>query len=401
MTDLPEPASRILIRAISAYMKATPVTQLPGPLRPLRNFNLRALAPQRHKLFDVFEDDAFAARVVEWLDKWALKSLSPKEAELLGLFARRPEGWERALADAARDLKPVRRKSSSSPRDHERLLERQRERARKAEDRERRARVSARAAAREGRAKVEALERQVEALDDQLCEARRDSAQLRKELQGALNRCEQEQRKRLKAADKAQIEREKLRGELRASRRESRELRTRVARLEAARVEKSSRSGASRKSSQPRARRPLPVPPGRPGDDAESLSEWLTAPGVHLLVDGYNVTKAEGGFGGLDLEAQRERLIVQTSGLALRKGIRATIVFDGAAIPRATFGKKSPVAIEYSEPPENADDRLIARLAALGPKPVVVVTNDRELQDRASELGATIATSNQLLELLR
>lgn len=35
------------------------------------------------------------------------------------------------------------------------------------------------------------------------------------------------------------------------------------------------------------------------------------------------------------------------------------------------------------------------------PDPVVVVTNDRELQGRARRLGATIASSNQLLTLIR
>jgi len=43
----------------------------------------------------------------------------------------------------------------------------------------------------------------------------------------------------------------------------------------------------------------------------------------------------------------------------------------------------------------------VGLLDELPPSPVVVVTSDQELQGRASALGATIATSGQLLELIR
>jgi rRNA-processing protein FCF1 len=56
--------------------------------------------------------------------------------------------------------------------------------------------------------------------------------------------------------------------------------------------------------------------------------------------------------------------------------------------------------VEYSAG-ETADDHLIARLERLPPQPVIVVTNDKELQQRASALRATVASSDQLLALAR
>jgi predicted RNA-binding protein with PIN domain len=143
------------------------------------------------------------------------------------------------------------------------------------------------------------------------------------------------------------------------------------------------------------------VPPGRLPEDPETLDEWLV-PGVWLLVDGYNVTKAEGGFGNLSLASQRDRLVDEVRRLATRKRLRATVVFDGSKVPPGTRRlERGPVAVEYSSPDEVADDHLVAMLEAAPADPAVLVTNDRDLQERAGALGATIATSQQLLALIR
>lgn len=398
---LPDEVDKRLIRAISAFMKATPAAELPAPLKPLRNFTTRALASHKQKLFSAFEDDAFAARVAEWLEKSPPRSLGAEDAQLLDLFARRPEGWERRLSEAR--VGPARAQPKRAPDgETQRLLARERERARKAEERERRAREAERAAVREGAAKTEALGRELEGLKEELESARDDAARLRAEAQLAARRYEQEQRKRIKTVEQARQEREKLRGEVKAARREVRELQAERARLERALARAGQRRKDATSSRRSETRRPLPVPKGRPGDDRETLDEWLDAPGVHLLVDGYNVTKAEGGFGDLDLEAQRLRLTDGITRVALKKRIPATVVFDGSTASTPIVRKRSsPVSVEYSKPPENADDHLIARLHSLGPTPVVVATDDRELQQRAEDQGATIATARQLLELIR
>jgi predicted RNA-binding protein with PIN domain len=143
------------------------------------------------------------------------------------------------------------------------------------------------------------------------------------------------------------------------------------------------------------------VPKGRFEDAPETLGEWLR-PGVTLIVDGYNVTKAERGFGELELEVQRDRLIEETEKLARRKKVQGTIVFDGSEVPPGTSRRrKGTVRVEFSAPDEIADDHIVALIEAMPPDPVVVVTNDRELQERARSLGATIARSDQLLALIK
>jgi predicted RNA-binding protein with PIN domain len=136
-------------------------------------------------------------------------------------------------------------------------------------------------------------------------------------------------------------------------------------------------------------------------EDPQTLAEWLAAPDVRLVVDGYNVTKAEGGYGDLPLERQRERLIDEVRSLVARGGVPTVIVFDGSEVmPGAARRMRGGVVVEYSKPSESADDHIIALLEATE-GPTIVTTNDRDLQDRAAALGATIATSDQLLALIR
>ena len=80
----------------------------------------------------------------------------------------------------------------------------------------------------------------------------------------------------------------------------------------------------------------------------------------------------------------------------------STIVFDGALMePAAVRRKRRTVVVAYSKPPEIADDHLVALLEERPNYPVIVVTNDRELQDKSVALGATIARSEQLLAIIR
>jgi predicted RNA-binding protein with PIN domain len=161
--------------------------------------------------------------------------------------------------------------------------------------------------------------------------------------------------------------------------------------------------GDSPSARPPRVRSPLPVPKGMFDTDPMTLNAWLASPNVTVLVDGYNVTKHERGFGDLTLEAQRERLREELDRLARRYGASATIVFDGAQLPPGTSRRRrgKRVRVEYSEPPESGDDRLVAVLGAQPNFPVIVVTGDRGLQERVRELGATVASAGQLLGLIR
>jgi len=132
--------------------------------------------------------------------------------------------------------------------------------------------------------------------------------------------------------------------------------------------------------------------------DAELLLRWLTLPGAHLIIDGYNVTKS--GYGELSLAQQRERLTRSLTALAARTGAEITAVFDGAAVVVPTSSPRG-VRVVFSPPDVIADD-VIRQLAAAEPagRVVVVVSSDREVADGVRRTGARVAESAVLLDVL-
>ena len=139
---------------------------------------------------------------------------------------------------------------------------------------------------------------------------------------------------------------------------------------------------------------------GLDSDDPALLDQLLRVPGLHVVVDGYNVTKA--GYGALSLEAQRGRLLAGLSGLAAQTGVEMTVVFDGAV-------RESPVAapaprgvrLLFSAPGQIADD-LIRELVRAEPsgRPLVVVSSDREVAETVRAMGARSVGSTALLRRL-
>ena len=144
---------------------------------------------------------------------------------------------------------------------------------------------------------------------------------------------------------------------------------------------------------------PRPTVPTARGDDPGQLDRLLELPRVHLVVDGYNVTKT--GYGNLPLSTQRGRLIQGLGALAARTGIEVSCVFDGAARPPAMPPAPRGLRVLFSAPGEIADD-LIRRLVAAEPagRPVVVVSSDREIADSVRASGAYPVASVLLLRRL-
>jgi predicted RNA-binding protein with PIN domain len=135
-------------------------------------------------------------------------------------------------------------------------------------------------------------------------------------------------------------------------------------------------------------------------DHPAVLDQLLALPQVHLIVDGYNVTKS--GYGGLPLEAQRQRLVTGLAALAARCGAEVTCCFDGAAVEGVpSVAQPRGVRVRFSEPGVTADD-LIRRLVQAEPpgRPVVVVTSDREVADGVRKAGARSVPSTALLKRL-
>ena len=145
---------------------------------------------------------------------------------------------------------------------------------------------------------------------------------------------------------------------------------------------------------------PAPVHQGRSPEDPALLDELLTAPFVHLVVDGYNVTKT--GYGDQTLEVQRGRLVAGLGTLAARTGAEVTVVFDGQD-RTAPVAAPTPrgVRVVFSATGEIADD-VIRALVAAEPagRALVVVTSDRAVVDDVRAAGARTAPSLALLRLL-
>jgi predicted RNA-binding protein with PIN domain len=164
----------------------------------------------------------------------------------------------------------------------------------------------------------------------------------------------------------------------------------------------------------PTADRPADlVPADRPGDEVSGvagrallsddpalLDQLLALPQVHLIVDGYNVTKT--GYPDLPLETQRSRLVTGLAALAARSGAEVTCCFDGSTVlGRIPAIGARGVRVLFSKPDEIADE-LIRRLVRAEPagRPVVVVSSDREVADGVRRAGARPVSAAALVRRL-
>ncbi len=137
---------------------------------------------------------------------------------------------------------------------------------------------------------------------------------------------------------------------------------------------------------------------GEAAQDPGRLNAWLAMPVVHLIVDGYNVTKT--GYADLTLADQRDRLVRSLGALSARTSGEVTVVFDGAAVVAPPpIGRG--VRVLFSPPGVPADD-VIVDLVSAEPfgRVVVVVTSDREVADAVRRRGARTAASGVLLGLI-
>ena len=406
--DLPGDVASDLVRLIGQYLRVTPPRSLPASVRALRGFRPRALQKHRAAVLGALDDDDLRAGILEWLDEGAMP-LSREEAHVLRIAAARPDDWVEQLSGLSTAAIPVPSDRGEPEADMASKLVRAEQRAKRARAEARRAKDDARRDTETKQEKVAALERRVDELDASVRAARSEAARERERAAAARAEADRNVRRARRDVEAARAEADAAGKRSKALERERaaiearvRELEDEVGSLRAGLAEaRRGRPPAPEPPSRKRRRTPLAVPKGRLPEDPQTLYEWLSADGVRLLVDGYNVTKSEGGFGDLTLEAQRERLIDEVMRLVARKGVPTTIVFDGSEVAPATTRRlRGPVKIEYSRPGEIADDHLVALLEG-GTEPAILVTNDRDLQSRAEALGATIATSDQLLALIR
>ena len=407
MAELPEPIQRTLAKGVAAYVRATASTELPPSVAAMKKTvqTPKGLGRHREQLLAVLDDDALRARVLEWLED-GKPPLSKAEITALRLAAERPEGWADRLADTAPARPVAKTESPAALRELEEKLEREKEAHRKAREEVKRVKESGRVATKAERDRSLRLDEEVSNLRDAVRERDSDLQAERGALARALKEVE-----RLKRKLRADVD--GLREQLKKVRDENRELKKRITAME-----REARD-AAKPNPVPRTAPPAPartgprsvldVPKGRLEDAPETLDAWLRTPNVSLLVDGYNVTRSPNGYPDLSLEQQRDRLRADLKRLANRLKVATVLVWDGAEVAPGTKRLSSGyVTEEYSEPDrsgagtdkDRADRHIVSLLKKMPPDPVVVVTNDRGLQEEARAHNATIATSTQLLALL-
>jgi len=135
-------------------------------------------------------------------------------------------------------------------------------------------------------------------------------------------------------------------------------------------------------------------------DDPQRLDQLLALPRVHLVVDGYNVTKT--GWPELPLDRQRDRLLGGLAPLASRSGAELTVVFDAADLAdRPPVSRTRGVRVLFSPPGVIADDVIRELVEAEPPgRPVVVVSSDQEVVRDVTADGARTAGAEALVRLL-
>lgn len=136
-----------------------------------------------------------------------------------------------------------------------------------------------------------------------------------------------------------------------------------------------------------------------PVDGLAALDALLTVPSVHLIVDGYNVSKT--GYPDLPLADQRSRLVAQLGALGARTGAEITVVFDGAAVIAAPVRGSRGVRVLFSDAGVIADD-VVRDLVAAEPagRPLLVATSDQEIVRSVRRRGAHTVASAVLLRRL-
>ena len=398
--EVPEAVWGQLVRWAAAMMNRLPGSDLPGPLRPLSRFRPDNL-PRRasRQIQDVLQSDArFRTQVSEWVEKNALdaETAEPVPSAALHYLRRRP-GWQDEFHTLVRHLNAEAERSRLAEVTAEvtglrELVDRLEQQVAVERDRRRASEEQARAevnrAKGEQASRIQSLRRQITSQREEIrrAEERAEAERVRADEAEALTR----------RLDKRVAELADQRMAARQSEKRQQELAdSRVGVLLSVLTEAA--RGLSEELAVPTGT-PLPADLIRstPRDSAEPsrrltqvdrLAEILAAPGAHLIVDGYNLTKTV--WPQLALSDQRERLIAALGPLRARTQAEVSVVFDGSGVGSVPSTTTRAVRVRFS-PPEDIADNMIMELATAEPRgrTVVVATDDAELATRAIRAGA-------------
>jgi predicted RNA-binding protein with PIN domain len=416
---LSEPARQQLVTIAADLVGRLPPDELPASVRPFARFTptkrARLGATQLAAALDA--DDAFRARVADAVadalpqlaaavrDGESTTASDPVDTAVVAYLVR-PADWQRIVADANERYAAERADSKASA----------------AEVAQLRARIDE----LKGRLRAEVAQGKA-AVASAAGAAESELAELRKQLRVRTGELRAVERARDDAQAAAADATRRAEAAESAREAETRRLRSRISELE--RAAESARRGVRSERDMDDARLwllvdtvteaaagirrelSLPAPTTRPADtvnsaetpvqrrvvsDPAALDTLLAMPNTHLIVDGYNVTKA--GYGELPLADQRTRLIGALAAVASRSGAEITVAFDGGQRPPAMPPTPRSVRVLFSAPDEIADD-LIRRLVAAEPsgRPLLVVSSDKQVALDVGRAGAWTADAAVLL----
>jgi predicted RNA-binding protein with PIN domain len=123
----------------------------------------------------------------------------------------------------------------------------------------------------------------------------------------------------------------------------------------------------------------------------------------HIIVDGYNVIRADARLQSLErvsLEHAREVLVRTLASSPRLANDDVVVVFDGARGTRSHVHghRMGRIQLLYSARGQTADDVIIAHARSLAPGAhVVVVSNDVEVREHCRAEGCDISGSENLL----
>jgi predicted RNA-binding protein with PIN domain len=449
---LPDDLLLPLIEEAADVLRSLDAIDVPNSLRPVHGFDRRGLlaGPGRRQLRRAVEhDDGFRTRVIEQFcardevaaiaSAWSAQNLDAAidaadgrhDLPLLAsvLWAAHPDHAEYALG-----LIAARFAHALAARD-EGDLERAHARELAAVDEARRRAEAARLVAETEAARLQtdlSQERSSRRARETDAEAgaeaaQRDVARLEEALRDAHAALDDERVRTAhatKRADALSEDVKRLRAELEALRAatdvepfDTRSLRAvEEAAADADRIARSLRTVARQAqaaASRPRApvsRPPKTAPTGRaqprlPGglvaSSTAGIEAMLGTPDVVLVVDGYNVTKH--AWPDATAAEQRERLGIAITAMHRRLGCNVVVVFDGdsSGVARPPL-RRGGVRVVFTDAAEEADDVVIAEVAALPKRvPAVVASSDAWVREQAEAQGAVVVSAAALVDSLR
>ena len=344
----------------------------------------------------------------EFRRKIAAGALPELVDEIGRVWLARPDGWQDATAQLARDVDAA--AAAADAEQELKRVEKRRAAAEQAAARTRAELVALQESVAERDEEIHGLRADVAKLGDELETLRAELVDTRIDVRHARDR-EQAALAKLTAAESArdaalaaQGTAENVRDDALADRAAIAAERSELARLAAQAEAVASQLAAMASPPTDGApkeivRTALPMPGGVMGDSA-TAAEYLFRSGASVLIDGYNVAKL--AWPKLDLAGQRIVLLDAVENLARRYGSDVTVMFDGADVVGANADQRRVIRVVYSPADITADDVIrdeVRRLPAT--RPVVVVTNDQEIVRDVRAMGANTMSSDQLLALIR